>query len=373
MQFQVGSPPKPYRLLFDTGSTTSWITGINCTDTSCPNGSGFNRTHYNEADSCTSVNLDSFSNIPYIDGDVVAGWAFQDVFSDEKGSFEWNQTFLAANQSAWRFITADGFLGLGFSSIAENKTTTLVETLLWQDKLKDPRFGLFYGTNLKDAGVQDGVLTIGGSHEATYAEGNVAYVPLRKEDSYQLWRAPLRSVNVLATREPNSTVIVNHGHLPTTTDPKDVYPKSNTTWPTWGIGRAVFDTGAGRISVGSDIIDAVYFNLGWNVSKLLTGQEQFECRHLNASWALSFTFGEAADEANDVTLTVRGDEFVKPGEQCMPPIDNSGSPGFALLGTAFLRRYYSIFNFGGNRVENYRPQVGFAKLKREFDYLYASS
>ncbi|KAG4026405.1 hypothetical protein MFRU_041g00490 [Monilinia fructicola] len=369
VELQVGSPPKPYRFLFDTGSSTAWVTGVNCTDSLCPNGSGFNRTRYNGADSSTSVNLDSFSTIPYIDGDVVAGWAFQDVFSTANGSLEWNSTFLAVNQSAWRFITSDGFLGLGFSSIAENKTTSLVETLLWQDKLDAPRFGLFYGTNPYDTGAQDGVLSIGASHEDKYVDGDMVYVPLAQEDPYQLWRAPIRSINILAAHNPNATITVRNGLLPTVNDPPGTYPKSNTSWPYYS-GRAVFDTGAGRISVPTEIVDAIYFNLGWNLTKLYAGEERMECRHMNASWALSFTFGADEDPSPGATFTLRGDEFYKPGDQCQPPIDDSGVSGFALIGAKFLQRYYSVFDFGGARVESYAPRVGFGRLKKEFDYVY---
>jgi saccharopepsin len=67
---------------------------------------------------------------------------------------------------------------------------------------------------------------------------------------------------------------------------------------------------------------------------------------------------------------VRGDEFLRPGQQCMPPFQGSGSSGFALVGTGFLRRYYSVFDFGADKVEDYQPRVGFGRLKKEYDYLY---
>lgn len=343
-----------------------------CTDSSCPNSSGYDRVGYNASDSSTSVDLNSFSRIPYIDGDGVSGWALQDVFEDESGAVEWNQTLLSVNESSWRFITADGFMGLGFSSIAETNTSSLVETLLWADQLDAPRFALFYGTNLNDDGDQNGVLSIGSSHEDVYVDGEVAYVPLRYETPYQLWRAALRSVNVLVARGENSTVTVNNGQLPTTDDAAGTYPKANTTWPLWGAGTAVFDTGAGRVSVPDSIIDAIYFNLGWNVTKLMNGEERMGCEHMNSSWALSFTLGEGAEE-DDVTFTMRGDEFVRPGDQCMPPIDNSGGSSFALIGAAFLRRHYSVFDFGATKVEDYQPKIGFGRLKPEYDYLTTSS
>lgn len=83
------------------------------------------------------------------------------------------------------------------------------------------------------------------------------------------------------------------------------------------------------------------------------------------------TFGEGDDTSGDVSFGLRGDEFPTPGDpQCMPPVDPSGSEGFALVGHTFLARHYSVFDYGGEKVEEYKPRLGFARLKREWDYLY---
>ena len=373
VQLNVGSPPQAHQLLFDTGSSTAWIIDTDCTETSCIDYSSpyYTRRQYNASASSSAVELASAASIPYLGGDV-AGRIYQDTFGIPGTDLTWNQSFLSANESSWGVITADGFLGLSFSTIAEHNTTTLVETLLWDGALDAPRFGLFYGTNLKDNGTQNGVLTIGGSHEEEYVDGDVVFTPLMEEEEYQLWRAPLSSVNVLVARnpsDPNSTVDLHNGRLPTTILPPGSYPYTNTTWPYRGFGSAVFDTGAGRISFPDDIVDAMYFNLGWNITKLMNGEERMECQHLNASWAVTLTLGEAAPE-NDVSFSIRGDEFTRPGEQCMPPFDPSGSAGFALVGTTFLHRHYSVFDFGGDKVEDYQPRIGFGRLKKEYDYLY---
>ncbi|KAF9701590.1 hypothetical protein EKO04_000318 [Ascochyta lentis] len=369
VEVSVGTPHKSYRLFFDTGSSTVWFTSTGCTTTSCPSLSSYNRTLYSANSSSTSTDLHSFASIPYVDGDAVTGAATLDVFSTPDGSFEWNQTFLAANESSWRWITADGFLGLGFSSIASNATSSLVETLLWDGELDEPRFALFYGTNLNDTGEQNGILTIGGSEEEKYVEGEVVYAPLRKESPYELWRAPLRSVSILVAGQQNATVSMKTGQMPETTDAEGVFPSANVTWDMWGFGGAVFDTGAGRVSIPDEIIDPVYFNLGWNLTKLLNGEERMECQHLNASWAITFTLGEGEDHTKDVSFSIRGDEFIRPGDQCMPPLDNSGGNQFALIGAAFLRRWYTVFDFGADKVEDYQPRIGFGQLKKEWDYL----
>jgi hypothetical protein len=54
----------------------------------------------------------------------------------------------------------------------------------------------------------------------------------------------------------------------------------------------------------------------------------------------------------------------------MPPISGSGTYNFALVGSTFLRRFYSVFDFGANQVADYKPRIGFGRLKKEFDYLY---
>jgi saccharopepsin len=373
VKFDIGTPPKEHQLLFDTGSSTIFIINTDCTDSSCPDGSApyYARQKYNASASSSALDLGSSATIPYLGGNV-SGDIFQDVYSTLDGGLEWNQTFLSANQSSWRFITADGFLGLGFSSIAEQNSSTLVETLLWDNKLDMPRFGLFYGTNLKDEGAQDGVLTIGGSHEEKYVDGEIIYTPLRKENEYQLWRAPLRSVNILVAQNashPNSTVEIHHGRLPTTTVANGTYLRTNTTWSMFTSGRAVFDTGAGRLAVPEETLNGMYFNLGWNLTKLRNGEERMDCQHSNASWAVTLTLGDGAPE-DDVSFSLRGDEFYMEGERCQPPLDGSGTSAFALVGSTFLQRYYSVFDFGANKVEDYKPRIGFGRLKKEYDFMY---
>ncbi|KAE8839940.1 hypothetical protein HRS9122_06545 [Pyrenophora teres f. teres] len=331
VQLEVGTPPKEHRLTVDTGSASAFIINTDCTEVSCPDGSKpyYIRQPYNASASSSAVDMHIPAAIPYLGGKV-AGGTFGDVFGDPASDVKWNQTFLSVNQSSFRFNTADGFLGLGFATIAEKNTTP---------------------------------------DEEKYADGPIIYTPLRKDKEYQLWRAPLRSVNVLVARnpsDPNSTVEIHNGRLPTTSSPKGTFPSANVTWPMFTSGSAIFDTGAGGLSLPKGILPGIYYNLGWNYTKLISHEERIECRHLNASWAITLTLGQGAVE-DDVSFSVRGDEFVSSG--CMPPFD-SVDGSLALVGMSFLRRHYSIFDFGSNKVETYAPRIGFGRLKKAYDYMY---
>jgi saccharopepsin len=61
---------------------------------------------------------------------------------------------------------------------------------------------------------------------------------------------------------------LHNGRLPTTALPAGSYPHTNKIWPYRGSGSAVFDPDVGRISFPDDIVDAMYFNLGWNLTNL---------------------------------------------------------------------------------------------------------
>jgi hypothetical protein len=255
----------------------------------------------------------------------------------------WNQTFLAANESSWRFISADGFLGLAFSTIAVANTTTVVETLLQQGHLDETRFGIYYGKEFQNTRANpEGVLTIGASREEQYAEGDLTYVPLRPEIEYQVWRATLSSV----------TGTSNAGEKQATSKLGDS-------------GRVVFDTGAGSLQVPSNLIGDIYASIGMNWTAIIDAGYVPMCSEFNSSWSVTFNFGESE---HDPKLTLTGDQLARPGfadnkDACFPPFDDSGSEDFGLFGTPLLHQFYTVWDFGAADVANYQPRIGFGKLK----------
>lgn len=294
--------------------------------------------------------------IEYLGGNT-EGPGVYDQFTGPPSELSWNQSFLAANLSSWAQTAADGFLGLAFSSISVAEAPTVVETLLWDGLLDEPRFGLYYGTeweNTGDAGdgPGDGVLTFGGSRESEYvaSEEDLTWVPLvllEGQSEYQVWRTGLVSFSAQAGNAANESKEID---------------LTNTF--------AVFDTGAGSISVPENQVDAMYEAIGMNYRDILENGYVPLCTEFNSSWSVSFNFrGEA--EGDERTITLTGDQLARPGfaggreDACWPPFEGGNGDGFFLIGTPLLHHFYTIWDFGAAAVEDYQPQIGFGKLKSE--------
>ncbi|KAK8058130.1 acid protease [Apiospora phragmitis] len=356
VELQVGTPAEHHLLLFDTGSGTSWIADKKCADGACNNISGFPRNGYDVNASSTAVDLGVYNSIGYLGG-ATGGFTYSDVF--EIGGMAWNQTLIAANQSSWSFIPGDGFLGMGFSSIAQPATKTVVETMIGDGLLDQPRFGLYYGKEFEYTGdgPGEGVLTLGGSKEEKYVEGDMTWLPVRKDLNgtvYQLWRSTLRK-------------FAGHRHE----DGDEGQPPAFNGTLEWDAGQAngVFDTGAGTISVPPGRIDAMYRSIGWNYDDLYNGRYIPLCTDFNTSWAVTFTFSDDGVAFWDVAIT--GDRLARNGfagreDACVPPFEPGESEGLVLFGQSFMRQFYTVYDFGSTTVEEYRPLIGFGELKAEF-------
>lgn len=353
VEVEAGTPAVSHSLLFDTGSATTWMFTADCTGTtSCPNNSGYNRTGYNESSSSTAESLGTTGSIDYLGG-TTSGPGVQDVFSfPSAANTTWTQTFLAANSSSWFNIPSDGFLGMAFSTIADANTTTLVETLMQDNLLDEPRFGLYYGTEPEDTGdgPGDGVLTLGGSDEDVYVDGDMTWVPLSEpEASAQLWTA---NMQYMTGTKPSSN---------SSSSSKTTLPLSGS----WG----VFDTGAGRIYVPDPYIEKIYASIGMNWTAIQKGDHIPLCTEFTDAWSVSFYIGGWYLPA-EITLT--GDMMRKPGfatgedKYCWPPFDPSGSSGLFLFGQDLLQKFYTVFDFGGFQPGSYNASVGLGALKEEY-------
>jgi len=202
----------------------------------------------------------------------------------------------------------DGILGLGFSKISEYGIPTAFETMVQQKLIDEPVFSFYLQ---KDASAQ-GQLTFGGVDHSKF-DGEIQYVPLTDE-SY--WKVSLEGMKY-GSDDITSSV------------------------------SAIVDSGTSLLAGPKDKVAKIAEAAG---ATLLAGKEYtIDCSKMDSLPALELTLGGGKKftlEKEDYVLQVQG--------QCLfafMPIDLPSHLGeMWILGDVFMRKYYTVFDYGNKRV-----------------------
>jgi len=141
-EISIGTPPQPFRVIFDTGSSDLWVPSAMC-DASCDAFSTW--VGYNESASFTSQTVPTSERsfqVQYADGTFILGEAVQDVLHLGEGvSVDqiFGQATTVTNNTAC--ATEEGVFGLGFSFISSHHDPTPIQNLL--SVLRYPVFSLY--------------------------------------------------------------------------------------------------------------------------------------------------------------------------------------------------------------------------------------
>ncbi|GLA33883.1 hypothetical protein AnigIFM63309_003906 [Aspergillus niger] len=341
IEVDLGTPGGPFDLMYDTGSSTLWVLDSNCTD-DCPNVSGYSRHGYNLTS--TGVNLGVNDSIAY-SGGTVSGFTATDILTVPDTNVSYRQSFAVITDSTWAALAADGFIGLASSTIAFKNTTTAVEQMMQDGLLDEPRFAIYAGSGVSTVTNPDpennGVFTFGGSHEETYADGELQ------------WMKMLSPFEIYKT---NLLGIQGHNNSDGQALSSDVL-----NW----YGQVIFDTGASSISIPNDQIEAMYALTPFSYADISSGYRPL-CSDFNDTWSISFTMGFYGE---GVTFNLTGDELAVPGYQdddhCFPPFNPWDSYN-TIIGQHWLSNFYAVFDFGSFDPETYDIRVGLAPLKKEY-------
>jgi saccharopepsin len=346
VELDVGTPASTYRLMFDTGSASTWILDKECAE-NCPNVSDWDRNPgYDAQGSSTANSTGKDAVIQYLGGRVAGVTVVEDF---KHGDVTWKQPFIAANETNWAAQPNHGFMGLAFGSIADGGATPIFEDLMAQGLMDEHKFGLYYNKKISDTPHDlrgKGVLTLGGSREEEFVEGDMVTIDVTTgETGYDLWRSVLHSTT--STRAgPNGTI--------------------ETELDFFG-GTIVFDTGASGIDVDPNNIEALYESIGMNWTAIIKDHYIPLCKDFNDSWSVSLEVGFFGS-TRQVTLT--GDMLVLPGfagrdDACWPPFSPSNGPGFNLFGKQMLKNFYTVWDYGNFPGEGQylSPTVSFGKVK----------
>lgn len=307
----LGTPPQTFKVVLDTGSSNLWVPSRDCSSIACYLHSKYDK----DLSSSYQANGTDFE-ITYGSGSV-EGYLSEDLLQ-LAGLEISNQVFGEATSEpglTFAFGKFDGILGLGYDSISVQHTVPPIYNAINQGLLDEPKFAFYLGIDGDE--VSGGTATFGGVDDSLF-EGKITYLPVRRK---AYWEVKFDSLSL-----GEDTAKLNIG--------------------------AVIDTGTSLITLPSDL--AEIFNAQIGAEKSWSGQYTVECEKRDVLPDLTFTF-----DGYDFTISPY-DYILDLGGSCISTITPMDIPEpvgpLAIVGDAFLRRYYSVYDLGHNAV-------GLAKAK----------
>ncbi|TPX69334.1 hypothetical protein SpCBS45565_g02617 [Spizellomyces sp. 'palustris'] len=192
---EIGTPPQPMSVLFDTGSSQLWVQSTNTTGDINRNGGRFDPAK-SSTFQATSQQADP---IEYVDGTSVQGVFVKDTVSINTLSVPNHQFELATAIKSPNQNTSDmdGIMGMSFSlptTAGGTASPTWWERVVSSNKVTSPVFG-YYIDNTN----QNGGLTLGGVDAARFT-GGLTWLPVagsgpNGKEPYVFWQSIMTAVS----------------------------------------------------------------------------------------------------------------------------------------------------------------------------------
>jgi saccharopepsin len=298
-EIAIGTPPQEFKVVLDTGSSNLWVPSRDCGSIAC-----YLHSKYDHSESSTYKKNGSDFAIRYGSGSL-EGYVSQDTVQIGDVKIK-NQLFAEATSEpglAFAFGRFDGIMGLGYDTISVNGIVPPFYSMLEQGLLDEPVFS-FYLSDTNDEGAESEAL-FGGINKDHYT-GEMTKIPLRRK---AYWEVDLDAI----TFGDQSASLESTG--------------------------AILDTGTSLIALPSTFAEL-----------------------------LNKEIGDKRDSLPDLTFTLTGHNFTIGAYDYILEVQGSCISAFmgfdipepagplVILGDAFLRKWYSVYDVGNNAV-------GLAKAK----------
>ncbi|KAJ1978066.1 hypothetical protein H4R35_002053 [Dimargaris xerosporica] len=312
-QVNIGTPPQPFTVVFDTGSADLWIPSGQCVASACQ----AKQRYYGPASRDYQMGIEPFA-VLYGSG-FVSGIQSQDTVTMGAALRLTNHTFGEAIDLSPFFtkVPFDGVVGLAFSSLPQTTSETMVDHMVRQHQIERAVFAFALG--LGPAG-NAGQVTFGGTLPSAYI-GPIRYLDVI---SSLYWEMTLDRVSVHASNSPQVDV-----------------PIEATS--------AAVDTGTTFILMSQADALAINTRIGAKPRRNNSSVFDISCdiRHLPTVtlWLGDMAFG------------LPPDAYVRHSKDgvCTTGFSGGNFDTMWVLGITFLKYYYSVFDAE-------RRQVGLARL-----------
>ncbi|KAI8060337.1 endopeptidase [Gongronella butleri] len=305
-EISIGTPGQTFTVVFDTGSSNLWVPSTQCSSIAC-----FLHKRYDSAQSNSYVENGTSFAIQYGTGSL-EGFISQDTVRIGDIALPHQGFAESTKEPGFTFAMAkfDGILGLGYDTIAVNKVVPPFYSMVHRELIDQQLFSVW----LNDAGNagDGGELVFGGIDDAHY-KGDITYSPVRRKGYWEIELQDIKFGGEYAELAP--------------------------------IGAAI-DTGTSLIAAPSTIADLINAEIG--AKKNWAGQYLVDCDKVPSLPEFCFVFAgkDFCLEGKDYVLNIQG--------QCMSGFMGMDIPEPAgplwIVGDVFLRKYYSVYDLGNNRV-----------------------
>lgn len=301
----LGTPPQNFKVVLDTGSSNLWVPGSECNSIAC-----FLHTKYDSSASSSYKKNGSEFEIRYGSGSV-SGYISQDTLTIGDLTIPKQDFGETTNEPglAFAFGKFDGILGLGYDTIAVNHIVPPFYNALNAGLLDEPVFSFKLGDADKN---EEGVFTLGGIDDSAYS-GKLTYLPVRRK---AYWEVQFDAISL-----------------------------GSETAELEGTG-AVVDTGTSLITLPSGLAEIINAQIG--AKKGWNGQYSVECDTRASLPDLTFNLHgyNFSLSSYEYILEVSGSCI-----SAITPMDFPEPVGpLSIVGDAFLRKYYSVYDFGNTAV-----------------------
>jgi len=302
-EITIGTPPQTFKVVLDTGSSNLWVPSVECGSIAC-----YLHTKYDSSASSTYKKNGTSFEIRYGSGSL-SGFVSQDTLTIGDITVK-GQDFAEATSEpglAFAFGRFDGILGLGYDRISVNGIVPPFYKMLEQKAIDEPVFAFY----LADSDGESEVV-FGGVDKDKY-KGKITTIPLRRK---AYWEVDFDAI---------------------------AYGDDTAELENTGV---ILDTGTSLIALPSQLAEMLNAQIG--AKKNYAGQYAIDC--------------SKRDSLKDVTFNLAGYNFtlgpydyvLEVQGSCISTFMGMDFPAptgpLAILGDAFLRKYYSIYDLGANTV-----------------------
>jgi len=307
----IGTPPQEFKVVLDTGSSNLWVPSQDCGSIAC-----YLHSKYDHSGSSTYKKNGSDFAIQYGSGSL-EGYVSKDTVQIGDLKIK-DQLFAEATSEpglAFAFGRFDGIMGLGYDTISVNGIPPPFYNMIDQGLIDEPVFAFY----LSDTNKGDDSEAIFGGVDKSHYTGEMTKIPLRRK---AYWEVDLDAI----TFGDQTAQIDSTG--------------------------AILDTGTSLLALPSTLAELLNKEIG--AKKSYNGQYTVDCNKRDSLPDLTFTLTghNFTIDAYDYILEVQG--------SCISAFMGFDIPEpagpLAILGDAFLRKYYSVYDLGNNAV-------GLAKAK----------